>query len=199
MPIVKVRPTREHPMPYNMVDESPGTFMEEVAVAGNTAELQVALGADLGMKDYNSRHGQAALLRDALATENATPLKGLPVAYAAASFLREYASRLALDVASVRSAVTNKLLELANCGDPKFELRALELLGKHSDIGLFTERSELTINYKTPEDLENAIKERVKRLINANIVDVTPVYVTIEDELGPSQLLAEFEAEAEFE
>lgn len=199
MPIVKVRPTGEHPMPYNMVDEAPGTFMEEVAVAGNTAELQVALGADLGMKDYNARNGQAALLRDALATENAAPLKGLPVAYAAASFLREYASRLALDVASVRSAVTNKLLELANCGDPKFELRALELLGKHSDIGLFTERSELTINYKTPEDLENAIKERVKRLLNANIVDVTPVYDTLEAELGVSMLLTEFEAEAEAE
>jgi hypothetical protein len=95
--------------------------------------------------------------------------------------------------------VTNKLLELANCGDPKFELRALELLGKHSDIGLFTERSELTINYKTPEDLENAIKDRVKRLINANIVDVTPVYATLDEELGVSMLLTEFEAEAEAE
>ena len=75
-------------------------------------------------------------------------------------------------------------MELANCGDPKFELKALELLGKHSDIGLFTERSELTINYKTPEDLEEAIKERVKRLLNSQMVDITPNTLTLEEEFG---------------
>jgi hypothetical protein len=75
-------------------------------------------------------------------------------------------------------------MEIANCGDPKFELKALELLGKHSDIGIFTERSEITINYKNPEDLENAIKERVKRLLNANIIDITPLESSLDDELG---------------
>lgn len=75
-------------------------------------------------------------------------------------------------------------MEIADCGDPKYELKALELLGKHSDIGLFTERSEITINYKTPEALENAIKERVKRLLNADIIDVTPMGLNLEEELG---------------
>jgi hypothetical protein len=75
-------------------------------------------------------------------------------------------------------------MEIANCGDIKFELKALELLGKHSDIGLFTERSEITINYKDPADLENAIKERVKRLLNADIIDVTPIGVDLDEELG---------------
>ena len=75
-------------------------------------------------------------------------------------------------------------MEIANCGDPKFELKALELLGKHSDIGLFTSRSEVTINYKNPEDLENAIKERVKRLLNAEYVDITPMSMNLDEELG---------------
>jgi hypothetical protein len=75
-------------------------------------------------------------------------------------------------------------MELANCGDPRYELKALELLGKHSDIGLFTERSEITINYKTPEDLEQAIKERVKRLLNADVIDVTPIGADLDEQLG---------------
>jgi hypothetical protein len=75
-------------------------------------------------------------------------------------------------------------MEIANCGETKHELKALELLGKHSDIGLFSERSEITINYKTPEALEDAIKERVKRLLNADIIDVTPIGMDIEEELG---------------
>jgi hypothetical protein len=75
-------------------------------------------------------------------------------------------------------------MEIADCGDIKHELKALELLGKHSDIGLFTERSEITINYNSPEALETAIKERIKRLLNADVIDVTPVGMDLDEELG---------------
>jgi hypothetical protein len=87
-------------------------------------------------------------------------------------------------MSEVRSAITTKLMEIANCGDPRYELKALELLGKHSDIGLFTERSEITINHKSSSDLEDAIKERIKRLLNAEIVDVTPIADSLDLELG---------------
>jgi len=87
---------------------------------------------------------------------------------------------LAMDAAQARAAITNKLMEIADCGDPRYELKALELLGKHSDIGIFTERSEVTINYKNPEELEKAIKERVKNLLNATVVET----VSLDDQLG---------------
>ena len=69
------------------------------------------------------------------------------------------------------------MVQLADCGDYKIEIKALELLGKHSDVGLFTNRSEITINHKSSESLENSIKERVKRLLNSNedISDITPL------------------------
>jgi hypothetical protein len=35
-----------------------------------------------------------------------------------------------------------------------------------------------------PTYLENAIKERVKRLLNADIIDITPLETSIEEELG---------------
>lgn len=76
-------------------------------------------------------------------------------------------------------------MELATCGDAKLEIKALELLGKHSDVGLFTERSEITVHHTTSEALENSIKERVKRLLNADIVDVNPVPSnSLDEELG---------------
>jgi hypothetical protein len=181
---IRVEPSKEYNTPYDTSDELAPSYFEELAVAGNTAELQKALGADFDVMSADDKRQQAELLRQSVKNQDSRPLQSFPVAYAAASFLREYGSRLALDVTATRSAITNKLMELANCGDPKYELRALELLGKHSDIGLFTERSEITINYKDPEALENAIKERVKRLLNADLVDVTPVYATIDDELG---------------
>ena len=75
-------------------------------------------------------------------------------------------------------------MEIANCGDPRYELKALELLGKHSDIGIFTERSEITVNYKDADDLEKAIKDRVKRLLNASVVETVPIVDQIDAKLG---------------
>jgi hypothetical protein len=95
-----------------------------------------------------------------------------------------YGQQLAMDASEARGAITNKLMELANCGDPRYELKALELLGKHSDIGIFTERSELTINYKNPEDLEKAIKERVKNLLNATVVETTSLEDSVSEAMG---------------
>lgn len=181
---VLVEPVQGDRLPFDLSDENPSSYMEELAVAANTAELQASLGADFGVATAYERKAQADLLKKSLKDQDAAPLRSLPVAYSAAAFLRTYGSHLALDVASVRSAITHKLIALADCGDPKYELKALELLGKHSDIGLFTERSEVTINYKDPAALEDAIKERIKRLLNADVIDAVPLYATIDDELG---------------
>lgn len=183
MPIVQVEPTDEHPVPYDTGEEKPPTFIEELEVAGKTAELQVELGATLELEP-NEVEKQKTLLKDAIERQKSKNLTNINTAFAAAAFLKTYGSQLALDAATARAAITNKLMELANCGDPKYELKALELLGKHSDIGIFTERSEITVNYKNPEDLESAIKERVKRLLNANIIDVTPLEASLDEELG---------------
>jgi hypothetical protein len=183
MPIVYIEPTDEHPVPYDISDEVSPTFLEEMAVAGATVELQIDLGASLELEP-DEADKQKTLLNEVIKNQKLKNLRDPNTAFAAAAFLRTYGAQLALDAASARAAITNKLMEIANCGDPKFELKALELLGKHSDIGIFTERSEITINYKNPEDLENAIKERVKRLLNANIIDITPLEASLDDELG---------------
>ncbi len=183
MAVVKLDPTDEHPVPYDLGDEKPSTLLDELAIAGNTAEMQVSLGAPLEISPQDEAREKALL--DAVANDRKiSNLKTPTTAYAAASFLRAYGSQLGLDAGGARTAITNKLMEIANCGDTRFELKALELLGKHSDIGLFTDRSEITINYKNPEDLENAIKERVKRLLNAEVVDVTPLKADLDEELG---------------
>lgn len=186
MPVVKIEPTDEHQVPYSLDDEKPETILDEIAVAGNTAELQVELGAPLEIPSEADQQRLKSLITEtARRRGNANnALSQTNTAYAAASFLRTYGQNLAMDANQVRMAITTKLMEIADCGDTKYELKALELLGKHSDIGLFTERSEITINYNNPADLENAIKERVKRLLNADIIDVTPVGIDLDEELG---------------
>lgn len=192
MPVVNIEPTAEHPVPFDTEDQTTSSYLEDLAVAGNTAELQVALGATLEVTPETAEK-EKNLIAQALQSRKAKNLTNTNTAFAAASFLRTYGQQIALDVAQARAAITHKLMELANCGDPRYELKALELLGKHSDIGLFTERSEITINYKDPTELENAIKERVKRLLNADIVDVTPIGADLDEQLGVAAVEAQEE------
>jgi hypothetical protein len=186
MPIIIIVPTKNHPMPYDAREEIPDTFIEELEIAAATVEMQEAMGAfDATLElSPDDQEREKRLLDEVVKKQKSKNLTLPNTAFAAAAFLQTYGRQLAFDAAAARSAITNKLMEIANCGDTKFELRALELLGKHSDIGLFTERSEITINYKTPEALEDAIKERVKRLLNADIIDVTPISMSLDEELG---------------
>ena len=183
MPAINVEPANDHPVPYNTSDEKPATFKDELTVTANTVDLLEGLGMQIEASPADVERTKR-LVADAIAGQKTSVLQQPTAAFAAREFLKAYGNQLAMDVHEVRSAVTAKLMELANCGDPKFELKALELLGKHSDIGLFTERSEITVNYKSSGDLENAIKERVRRLLNADIVDVTPIGEDLDAELG---------------
>ena len=192
MSVVQVEPTKDHPVPYDLSEEKPATLIEEMAVAGNTAELQESLGAALDVTEGDVER-EKELLRAVAEAKKPSNLTNQTTAFAAAAFLRTYGAQLAMDAAQARSAITNKLMEIADCGDPRFELKALELLGKHSDIGIFTERSEITVNYKSPEDLEKAIKDRVKNLLNAQVVDVTPLSQCLEEELGTALELEDLE------
>ena len=178
-------------MPYMESPDLPINFEQALHTAVNTQTVLEQLGAipEVDAKDVQSTTN---LIDKALKEKDGKALNNPMVAFGAKEFLRAYSARLAMEVADVRSALTNKLLELANCGDPRFELKAIELLGKHSDVALFTERSEVTINYKNSSDLESAIKERISRLLKSNVVDVDAKAVSpstsksIEDEFGPA-------------
>jgi hypothetical protein len=193
MPTVKLEPTDEYPVPYDTSDQELDTFEDRLASMANTAELLEQLGAPVEAT-RGSLSEEAGLIDKAIAQQTITPLKSsLPAALGAAAFLKAYGQSRALDIEQVRTALTNKLLEIADCGETKYELKAIELLGKHSDIGLFTERSEITVKHTNPDSLEEAIKERVKRLLNADIIDMKPLGMDLEEELSLTMEEGEFE------
>jgi hypothetical protein len=181
---INVEPTKEHPIPYHAADDITDSFLDELAVTANTQEVLEHLAGPPELTPEDAKKA-ANLLDHAVKSQDKEALSSAPVAYGAKEFLRQYSGRLAIEMSDLRAALTHKLMELANCGDPKFELKAIELLGKHSDVGLFTERSEVTVNYKSSSDLEEAIKDRIKRLLNATEIEGTRLDdSTLDLELG---------------
>ena len=182
--MINIEPTSEHPVPFDLSDELPTTHKDAVTIAANTASLIEELGGSL---DFDEKAGKQAL--DLVKNTKAPSTPKHVTNSAVAGVLRATVKTLDFqafeDIQQARNFITNRLVELATCGDAKLEIKALELLGKHSDVGLFTECSEITVHHTTSEALENSIKERVKRLLNADIVDVNPVPSnSLDDELG---------------
>lgn len=182
--MVELQPTPDHPIPFDLSDEQPKTHKDSVAIAANTADLIEELGGSIDYSDQDLRRAKD-LLNGFEKPPEPRHVVVAAEAKAASVLIKKFDFQAFADASQARNYITNKLLQISDCGDPKLELKALELLGKHSDIGIFTERSEITVTHKTSTDLENSIKERIKRLLNADVVDVEPLISELEDDRAP--------------
>jgi len=94
-----------------------------------------------------------------------SPNQNIPAHSIIKTLVEEYAKEVFDSPQQARSFITNKLLELSTCGDPRHELRALELLGKLSDIGAFSEKSEVVVTAKSSADIDRQIREKVNEIL----------------------------------
>ena len=78
--------------------------------------------------------------------------------------LKEFGQIVATHAAEIRNLVTNKLILETENADPRVRLRALELLGKITDVGLFTERKELTVTHQNSGDVQEKLREKLEKL-----------------------------------
>jgi hypothetical protein len=184
---LSITPDSAHPLPDSYDDQVASSFSENARVAASTAALLSELGMPFEMTEEDEKKAQA-LFRSVDTTKktqnNPPDLYNGAVALRLSALLSEYDKAIVADAAQARTYITNKLLDISACGDTKHELRALELLGKMSDIGAFTEKSEITITHKTSGDLRKAIEDKLKRLLLANTQDVEEVKPSAEEELG---------------
>lgn len=68
--------------------------------------------------------------------------------------------------AKMRNYVMFKFFELAEDPDPKVSMRALENLGKTSEIGLFNDKIEVNINQRPTEELEGELSRLVGSILS---------------------------------
>ena len=99
------------------------------------------------------------------------------------SILQNFGHSIAESAVQIRHLVTNKLIEETENPDPRVRIRALELLGKISDVGLFSEKTEITITHQTTDDIKERLRAKLTKLVNPeqeqdDVVDA----VVIDDE-----------------
>ena len=144
-------------------------------IAGNTALLLKELGVDENVTPEEEEEARKMFAKLDEADKNTNPAKeekvmnNVGVAMKLGGYISEYEKQVVADKIQVRTIVVNRLMEISQDEDNKTALKALELLGKASD--LFTERAEITITHQTSDELKAAIKERINQLMQMQKLD----------------------------
>lgn len=164
-------------------NETKDTFMSTLEAAASTARLLEAAGLDLEVTDFDlddaaTTARQAARNPSALQTRAA--VKGITKKTPAAlllteRILKDYGHKIVEEAAQVRHMVVNKLIQETENPDARIRVKALELLGKVSDVGLFTEKQEITITHQTSDDLRERLRRKLEKMIDVTPEDVEDV------------------------
>lgn len=85
--------------------------------------------------------------------------------------LSEYDRQVVHSTVTIRNYVTNKLIQESDHADPRIRMKALELLGKISDVGLFTDKTEITYKHRPTEELERLLQEKLMKVIDHDPVE----------------------------
>lgn len=173
---IPVEPNLDKPVPAQAQPQTGRTYEDRLKVAGNTAMLLKELGADDDLSDAERDQARQMIeklkpadSKPSLPSEEEGNTKNYNVSLAIGTYLNEYEKQIVADKVQVRTVVVNRLMEISKNEDDKIALKALELLGKASD--LFTERSEITITHKSSDELKAAIKERITQLMQMQKID----------------------------
>ena len=146
------------------------------------------LGDDIPVSDDDIENARKIIASAKKPNDMALSSPGVVVHIKA--ILSEYDKVVVESAAQIRTFVTNRLLLETESPDPRIRLRALEMLGKISDVGLFTEKTEVTMRHRPTEELEQLLRERLTRVINPEearvVTNMTPVQdITDVQDNGP--------------
>ena len=169
---IPIEPNLDKEIPAQAQPQQGETYEQRMKIAANTALTLRELGMDDDISEEEQAKAKEMFENMEPAQEKRTrakpeekALKQTGVALALSGYINHYEKQIVADKVQVRTIVVNRLMEISQDEDNKVALKALELLGKASD--LFTDRSEITITHQTSDELKAAIKERITQLMQA--------------------------------
>ncbi len=181
---IRVIPDPTRPLPDDFDSQEPTTFAERVRVAAATAKMLLEAGAEIPVSTQEKREAEE-VFKAFTDPEQKNPepkavnkyLNTPATVQHLYMMLSDYDHQVVQDAVQLRRYVTNKLIEDTNLSDPRHRLRALELLGKISDVGLFSDKTEITVKNVSQDDLETQIRTKLFKILgnNATIVDESDI------------------------
>lgn len=169
----------DHDLPVPETDQAPDLDLyEKTSAAASAVDLLAQYGLEVDEPTQDEMEAAGMLVGAYAADPESTSLAATPARMSRMTapellvvkdILQRFGHSVVQNSIQVRHMVTNKLIQETDNPDPRIRLRALELLGKITDVGLFTERTEVTVTHQTSDDLRAKLREKLQKM-----KDVTP-------------------------
>jgi hypothetical protein len=171
------------------VQGTPKELAEKADAFFNTAVFLDDAGAEIKVTEEDRKESRAIF-------NHAETAPAVPTTSAVAMHLKalitEYDHQVLDSNIQARNYIVNRLLDISNPmkaepAKPSEQLKALELLGKVSEIGLFTERVEININNKSTEELEQELVQTLTKYMGQAVPAATTDDILggdLDEELG---------------
>ena len=158
MPVVAT-PELGIPFPFDTTPEELNDFRAKAEALLNTVEELEEHGLQVEVTDSDRLESHMAVNTGVLpAAKDITPGAIKHVNAILSEFDREV-----LDVhRRLRNYVTNKLVIDSTNDDARTRLKALEMLGKISGVGLFSERIDVNVTQRTVKDIETELRKTLE-------------------------------------
>jgi hypothetical protein len=190
---ITISPTTNKPLPDDFDSEEPTIDAIRIKVAAATMKVLNEAGANIPVSSAEKKEAEALFknFTNPESTEKITTEQNKSLSVPATvqhlyAMLSNYDHQVVQEAVQLRRFITNKLIEDAGLADPRHRLKALELLGKISDVGLFAEKTEITVKNLTNEDLELQIKSKLYKILGKTSAIDTTYEVVVTKDVTPS-------------
>ena len=190
---ITIIPTTNKPLPDDFDSEEPTIDAIRIKVAAATMKVLNEAGANIPVSSAEKKEAEAIFknFTNPESTEKITTEQNKSLSVPATvqhlyAMLSNYDHQVVQEAVQLRRFITNKLIEDAGLADPRHRLKALELLGKISDVGLFAEKTEITVKNLTNEDLELQIKSKLYKILGKTSAIDTTYEVVVTKDVTPS-------------
>ena len=169
MPIVAT-PELGIPFPFDTTPEEIEDFRDKAHAYFQTVQELISRGASVEITDADKRQSHQIMAEGKMPPAKAVTSGALINLEA---ILSEWDHEVLDASRKLRNYVTNKLIIESTDPDPKQRMRALENLGKLSNVGLFADRVDVNVTHRTVTDIETELRKTLE-LYGGDVVDVTP-------------------------
>ena len=180
---------------YEAVGPGLEDFSDRIAAATKTVEILARNGLNVNPEDVDLGPVESLVMSYATVPEDTnkaatvTRLGRLTPAQLVFTnkLLDEWGHKVVESASQVRHLVMNRLLHETDNEDARIRIRALELLGKVTEVGLFSERVEVTHTHQTADDLREKLREKLQKIVVVaepeDVTEVSPSSIKV-DSLG---------------
>ena len=186
---IRVVPEVTIPIPVDLTPQEAKTLHERAKAAFNTAEFLIAMGHEVDKSKMQAAQRESAKQFSSSPAARRRPFD-VETSIWLDDLLGKYNNAIVEDTIRLKTYVATRLVEESDGEKAADRLRALESLGRLTQLGMFTDKLEISVNTKSTEELKEDLAKKLSRYmgtaeeVKTTLAEETTLTFDLDEELG---------------